>query len=62
MRGKEKKRLALFFQYLASKELEAVSLRLYTQVLGWKVEELQVLLMEVRKEIFDPANQMFSMM
>ena len=34
--------------------LEAFTLRLFTQVLGWKAEEVQVLLANVRKDIRDP--------
>ena len=43
-------------------ELEALGLRLYTQVLGWPYEELQALLVDVRKDIQNPAYQMFSTM
>jgi hypothetical protein len=35
--------------------LEAFSLRLYTGVLGWKWEELQVLLAGVRQDMKNPA-------
>ncbi|KAL9630712.1 MAG: hypothetical protein Q9164_006282 [Protoblastenia rupestris] len=34
--------------------LEAFTLRLFTQMLGWKTEEVQVLLANVRKDIRDP--------
>ena len=34
--------------------LEAFTLRLFTTVLGWQVEEVQVLLANVRKDIRDP--------
>ncbi len=29
-------------------------MRLYTQLLGWKIEEVQVLLANVRKDLRDP--------
>lgn len=34
--------------------LEGMTLRLLTQVLGWKPEEVQVLLANVRKDFRDP--------
>ncbi|KAI4196717.1 MAG: hypothetical protein LQ350_006363 [Teloschistes chrysophthalmus] len=34
--------------------LEAFTLRLFTQVLGWQQEEVQVLLANVRKDLRDP--------
>ncbi|KAL6722045.1 hypothetical protein ACLMJK_001150 [Lecanora helva] len=34
--------------------LEAFSLRLFTQMLGWKAEEVQVMLAKVRKDLRDP--------
>ncbi|KAL9009922.1 MAG: hypothetical protein Q9173_005091 [Seirophora scorigena] len=34
--------------------LEAFTLRLFTQTLGWRTEEVQVLLAEVRKNLRDP--------
>ena len=34
--------------------LEGMTLRLLTQVLGWKSEEVQVLLVNVRKDFRDP--------
>lgn len=34
--------------------LEAFTLRLFTQFLGWKTEEVQVLLANVRKDLRDP--------
>ena len=34
--------------------LEAFTLRLFTTVLGWQLEEVQVLLANVRKDIRDP--------
>ena len=34
--------------------LESFSLRLFTTVLGWQLEEVQVLLANVRKDIRDP--------
>lgn len=34
--------------------LEGFTLRLFTTVLGWKAEEVQVLLANVRKDIRDP--------
>ncbi|KAL8865870.1 MAG: hypothetical protein Q9174_006647 [Haloplaca sp. 1 TL-2023] len=34
--------------------LEAFTLRLFTQVLGWRTEEVQVLLANVRKDLRDP--------
>lgn len=56
------KELGYYFQHLVLIELEALSLRLFTQVLGWTPEALQLLLVEVRKEIQDPAYQMYSVM
>lgn len=34
--------------------LEAFTLRLFTQTLGWRTEEVQVLLADVRKNLRDP--------
>ena len=34
--------------------LEAFTLRLFTSVLGWRLEEVQVLLANVRKDLRDP--------
>ena len=34
--------------------LEAFTFRLFTQLLGWKTEEVQVLLANVRKDLRDP--------
>ena len=34
--------------------LEGFSLRLFTNALGWKVEEVQVMLAKVRKDLRDP--------
>lgn len=34
--------------------LEGFTLRLFTQFLGWKTEEVQVLLANVRKDLRDP--------
>lgn len=42
--------------------LEGLSLRLFIDVLGWKREELEVLLMEVRKDLRDPkVHAMFDL-
>ena len=34
--------------------LEGFSMRLFTQHLGWKVEEVHILLANVRKDLRDP--------
>lgn len=34
--------------------LEGFTMRLFTQLLGWKAEEVQVLLAKVRKDLRDP--------
>lgn len=34
--------------------LEGFSLRLFTNALGWKAEEVQVMLAKVRKDLRDP--------
>lgn len=34
--------------------LEGVTLRLYTQFLGWTTEEIQVLLAKVRRDLQNP--------
>lgn len=62
MSGRERKKLAYFFQHLVSTEIEAVSLRLFTQVLKWTSEQLQLLLVDVRNEFKNPRYQMYSMM
>ena len=54
--------LALYFQVFALNELEAMSLRLYTGVLGWSLDDLHLLLADVRKEIKNPRNKMFATM
>lgn len=54
--------LALYFQAVALNELEGMSLRLYTTVLGWSLDSLHVLLSDVRKEIKAPKNRMFATM
>jgi len=38
--------------------LEAFTLRLYTQFLGWKPEEVAILLANVRKDLRDPKLHM----
>lgn len=54
--------LALYFQVFVLNELEAMSLRLYTGVLGWSLKRLQFLLAEMRNEIKNPRNKMFATM
>ncbi|KAL8638409.1 MAG: hypothetical protein Q9228_004440 [Teloschistes exilis] len=41
-------------KFLIEEGLEAFTLRLFTQVLGWQQEEVQVLLANVRKDLRDP--------
>jgi hypothetical protein len=38
--------------------LEAISLRVFIHVLGWKLEEVQVFLSQVRKDMLNPKMQM----
>ena len=49
------KRLGAFNLVQMEEGVEGFSLRLFTQVLGWSVEEVQVLLASVRKEMRDPS-------
>lgn len=44
------KEVGLYMQQLFSDSLEPYSLALYTRVLGWSSEQLQVFLTQVRKE------------
>ena len=38
--------------------LEAISLRVFTNVHNWKAEEVQVFLAQVRKDMLNPKMQM----
>lgn len=62
MSGARERELATYFFELVSIELEALSLRLFTGVLGWSTQRLYVLLGRVRHEIQDESYQMYSTM
>lgn len=59
MQDAKQKRIAQFMQYLMERELEGLSLALFTRVLNWSVEDLQELLTGVRADMANPDYEMY---
>lgn len=51
--------VAMLMQYLMKKELEGLSLALFTRVLKWSLEDVQVLLARVRADMSDPRYELY---
>ena len=53
------KKIGAWYHTQTSEGLEGFTLRLFTKVLGWKIEEVQVLLASVRKDMKDPKIHVY---
>lgn len=54
------KKQGRFNQLAMFESLQAYTLRLFTNVLGWKNEEAEALIAQVRKELSNPRIHMYS--
>jgi hypothetical protein len=59
-KDKRLKEQGRFNQLAMLDSLQAYTLHLFTNVLGWTVEEAEVYLVDVRKELMDPKIHMYS--
>ena len=61
-KGKKEKKIGQYMVVNALDALQAASLALLTRHCGWSKEEVEVCLIDVRKEIRDPKNHFYSQM
>ena len=53
------KKIGAWFHLQTKEGLEGFTLRLFTKVLGWQIEEVQVLLAAVRKDMDNPKIHVY---
>lgn len=53
------KKIGALYHMQTSEGLEGFTLRLFTKVLGWQIEEVQVLLAAVRKDMKNPKIHVY---
>lgn len=59
IQGTKWRKVAQLMQYLMERELEGLSLALFTRVLNWSIEDLRDLLTRARADMANPAYELY---